>query len=112
MFGSVAKLKLKPGSFEEMLDVAKGFEGWAVKGRVFNAVFRSQSDPDEVWSVVGFDDEATYRANANDPPTAAQAKQWQQLIAAPPDWHDGDRVGLLGGRWPVRNVLQQVSSMS
>jgi hypothetical protein len=59
---------------------------------VFNAVFRSQSDPDEVWSIVGFEDEATYRANANDPQTAGMAEQWQQLIAAPPEWHDGEIV--------------------
>jgi hypothetical protein len=92
MFGSVAKVKLKPGSFEKMLDMMKGLEGRPVKGRVFNAVFRSQSDPDEVWSVVGFEDEATYRANADDPQTTAQAKQWQQLMAAPPEWHDGEIV--------------------
>jgi hypothetical protein len=92
MFGSVAKVKLKPGSLDKMLDMMKGLEGRPVKGRVFNAVFRSQSDPDEVWSVVGFEDEATYRANADDPQTAAQAKQWQQLIAAPPEWHDGEIV--------------------
>jgi quinol monooxygenase YgiN len=92
MFGSVAKVKLKPGSFDKMLDLMKGLEGRPVKGRVFNAVFRSQSDPDEVWSVVGFEDEATYRANADDPQTAAQAKQWQQLMAAPPEWHDGEIV--------------------
>jgi hypothetical protein len=92
MFGSVAKVKLKPGSFEKMLDMMTGLEGRPVKGRVFNTVFRSQSDPDEVWSVVGFEDEATYRANASDPQTAAQAKQWQQLIAAPPEWHDGEIV--------------------
>jgi quinol monooxygenase YgiN len=92
VFGFIAKLKLKPGSFEKMLDLVKGLEGRPVKGRVFVAMYRSQSDPDEAWAVSGFKDETTYRANANDPQTAAQFEQWQQLLAAPPEWHDGEIV--------------------
>src|SRR5450759_1912123 len=61
----------KPGAFEKMFDLSKSnIEGRPVKGRVFNAVFRSQSDPDEIWSVVGVEDEVTYRANANNPQTS------------------------------------------
>ena len=93
MFGSIAKVKLKPGAFEKMFDLTKAnIEGRPVKGRVFNAVFRSQSDPDEIWSVVGFEDEATYRANANNPQTSEVAEQLKQLMAAPPEWHDGEIV--------------------
>jgi hypothetical protein len=55
-------------------------------------VFRSQSDLDEIGSVVGFVDEATYRANANNPQTLAVAEQLKQLMAAPPEWHDGEIV--------------------
>jgi quinol monooxygenase YgiN len=93
MFGSIAKVKLKPGSFEKMFDLTKSnIEGRPVKGRVFNAVFRSQSDPDELWSVVGFENEAAYRANANNPQTSEVAEQLKQLMAAPPEWHDGEIV--------------------
>ncbi len=93
MFGSIAKVKLKPGAFEKMFDLTKSnIEGRPVKGRVFNAVFRSQSDSDEIWSVVGFEDEATYRANANNPQTSEVAEQLKQLMAAPPEWHDGEIV--------------------
>jgi len=93
MFGSIAKVKLKPGSFEKMFDLTRSnIEGRPVKGRVFNAVFRSQSDPDEIWSVVGFEDEASYRANASNPQTSEVADQLKQLMAAPPEWHDGEIV--------------------
>ena len=93
MFGSIAKVKLKPGSFEKMFDLTRSnIEGRPVKGRVFNAVFRSQSDPDEIWSVVGFEDEVTYRANAANPQTSEVADQLRQLMAAPPEWHDGEIV--------------------
>jgi quinol monooxygenase YgiN len=94
MFGTIAKMKLKPGSYEKMQDTMKGFEERPVKGFLFNAVYRSQSDPNEVWLVVGFEDEATYRANADDPQTDQMAQAYQQMLAAPPEWHDGEIVSM------------------
>ena len=94
MFGTVAKMKLKPGSYEKMQDLMKGFEERPVKGFLFNAIYRSQSDLDEVWLVVGFEDEATYRANAADPQTDQMAQQYQQMMAAAPEWHDGEIVSM------------------
>jgi len=77
-----------------MQDVMKGFEEQPVKGFLFNAVYRSQSDPNEVWLVVGFEDEATYRANADNPRTNEMAEQYQKLMAAAPEWHDGEIVSM------------------
>jgi quinol monooxygenase YgiN len=94
MFGTIARMKFKPGAYEKMQDVMKGFEERQVKGFMFNAVYRSQSDPDEVWLVVGFQDEASYRANADDPETDQMAQQYQQLVEAPPEWHDGEIVSM------------------
>ena len=94
MFGTVARMKFKPGSYEKMQDIMKGFEQRQVKGFLFNAVYRSQSDPDDVWLIVGFEDEASYRANANDPDTDKMAQQYQQLLAEPPEWHDGEIVAM------------------
>ena len=94
MFGTIAKMKLKPGSFEKMQEVMKGFEEQEVKGFVFSTVYRSQSDPDEIWLVVGFEDEASYRANAENPETDKMAQTMQQLMAAPPEWHDGEIVSM------------------
>ena len=94
MFGTVARMKLNPGAYEKMQDLMQGFEQREVKGFRFNAVYRSLSDPDEIWLVVGFDDEASYRANAADPQTDQMAQQYQQLLAEPPEWHDGDLVSM------------------
>jgi len=94
MFGTIAKMKFKPGSYEKMQEIMQGFEERQVKGFQFNAVYRSQADPDEVWLVVGFEDEASYRANAEDPRTDEMAKQYQELMAAPPEWHDGEIVSM------------------
>jgi quinol monooxygenase YgiN len=92
MFGTVARMKFKPGAYEKMQDLMKGFEERQAPGFVFTTVFRSQSDPDETWMAVGFEDEASYRANANDPETDKMAQQYQQLLAEPPEWHDGEVI--------------------
>ena len=94
MFGTIARMKLKPGAYEKMQASMKDREAQDVKGFLFNAVYRSKSDPNEVWLVVGFEDEATYRANANDPQTDQMAKAYQQLLAAAPEWHDGEIVSM------------------
>jgi quinol monooxygenase YgiN len=94
MFGTIARMKFKPGSVEKMQEDMKEFEGRQVKGFLFNTVYRSQTDPNEIWLVVGFEDEASYRANAEDPRTDEMAKKMQQLMAAPPEWHDGDIVSM------------------
>ena len=92
MFGTIAKMKFKPAAFEKMQAIMKEFEEREVKGFLFNVLYRSQSDPDEVWLIVGFEDEASYRANAADPRTDKMAKQMQEMMAAPPEWHDGEIV--------------------
>jgi quinol monooxygenase YgiN len=92
MFGSIAKMKVKAGSFEKMIDLVKIVESQPVEGRLFMFVYRSQTDPDEAWAVSGFTDEPTYRADAEDPHKSAQFEQWQQLLAGPPEWHDGEIV--------------------
>ncbi len=94
MFGTVARMKFKPGAFEKMQGLMEGFEQRQVKGFRFNAVYRSQSDPDEVWMIVGFEDEASYRANAEDPQTDQMAQQYKELLEAPPEWHDGEIVSM------------------
>jgi quinol monooxygenase YgiN len=75
-----------------------GFEHRQVKGFLFDAVSRSQSDPDEVWLIVGFEDEASYGANAEDPQTDQMAQQYQQLLAAPPERHDREIVSMTARR--------------
>jgi quinol monooxygenase YgiN len=87
-------MKFKPGQFEKMQELMKGFEEREVAGFMFNAAYRSKSDPDEVWLVIGFEDEASYRANADDPKTNEMAQQYQELMAASPEWHDGEIVSM------------------
>jgi quinol monooxygenase YgiN len=94
MFGTVARMKFKPGAYEKMEALMKGFEERNAPGFLFTAVYRSQSDPNDTWLTVGFEDEASYRANANDPETDKMSKQYMELLAEPPEWHDGEIVSM------------------
>ena len=94
MFGTIAKMQLKPGSLEKMQALMKTQEDRQAKGFVFSTVLQSQSDPNEIWLTVGFEDEASYRANADDPETDKMAQEYQQMLSAPPEWHDGEIVSM------------------
>jgi quinol monooxygenase YgiN len=94
MFGTIARMRFKPGGYDEMAKLMDGFEQRQVDGFVFTAVYRSKSDPDETWLVVAFEDEASYRANANDPETDKMAQAYQKLLTGPPEWHDGEIVSM------------------
>ncbi len=54
-----------------------------------------------IWLVVGFEDEASYRANAEDPRTDEMARNMQQLMSAPPEWHDGEIVSMTRAEDPA-----------
>ncbi len=84
MFGTIARMQLKPGSYEKMMEL----------GQAQEARQTSQSDPNEVWLTVAFEDEASYRANADDPETDKMSQEYQKLLAAPPEWHDGEIVNM------------------
>lgn len=95
MFGTVAKMTFKPGAFEKMQELMQQQEDRQAEGFVFTNVLRSKDDPNEVWLIVGFEDEASYRANADDPETNKMAESYQPLMAAPPEWHDGEFVSMM-----------------
>ena len=45
--------------------------------------------------IIVLPDEASYRANADDPQTDEMSKSYQPLMAAPPEWHDGEIVTMM-----------------
>jgi hypothetical protein len=52
---------------------------------------------DELWGVAVFEDEATYRANANDPEQHKEYERFRQHLVADPEWHDGTIEAWPGG---------------
>jgi quinol monooxygenase YgiN len=92
MYGTVARIKIKPGTFEK-------FQAWSEEqsqassdGAVAVTVFQTNEDPDQLYMVVVFKDEESYYANADRPETNANYEKMAQYFADEPQWYDGEVV--------------------
>lgn len=86
-FGSVFKLTPRPGQNQAIKDLLMGGRPVGeVKGFVAAHIF---DRGDEMWGVAIFEDEQTYRDNANDPEQDKEYQKLRALLAADPEWHDG-----------------------
>jgi len=89
MYGTIAKLKAKKGSIEQLRKMEMGRQP---AGFVGSYVFQSDASSDELWLVAIFKDKATYLANAESPEQDKEFHELMQHLAAEPEWHDGEIV--------------------
>ena len=87
MFGSVFRMQAKPGKKQELIQAMMDN---ARKPAGMRGAYMYDTGGDEVWGVAIFDDEKTYRANASDPAQDKEFQVWRALLAADPEWHDGN----------------------
>ena len=91
MFGSVARMRLKESvtdaQLQELVDTM-------TKDRPPSGValllYRSSSNPRELWVAGAFESREAYNANANTPEQNARFQRLSALLDGPPEWHDGD----------------------
>lgn len=89
MYGTVARLRCKPGGVEWVrawmeVQSKRDMTGW-----VSTTLFAADTEPNEVWITVLFDSKEAYFANANTP---IQDQLYHQMLTGleePPEWHDG-----------------------
>jgi quinol monooxygenase YgiN len=91
MYGTIARLRVKPGKEEELLTFGRD-EEVQIPGVVFQYVYRMDADPNEFYLVVGFESREAYEANAASPEQHARFKQYRAWLDADPEWHDGEIV--------------------
>ena len=92
MYGTVARLKIKPGAEELLRQLARDVEADRIPGFVFQHVYRMDAGPEEYILVVAFESKNDYVANANSPEQAARYRRYRDLLASDPEWHDGEIV--------------------
>ena len=88
MFGTVAKMRLKPGAEVVLMAWSQALLG-NITGMVSITVYRSTDDPRTLWVSSVFESEEAYRANAESP---EQHRRWQQMRSVVEDdieWNDG-----------------------
>jgi hypothetical protein len=67
-------------------------EGSSIPGYVTQYVFQMDRNSNELYLVVIFTDRASYVANAQSPEQNARYQEMRALLAADPEWHDGEVI--------------------
>jgi quinol monooxygenase YgiN len=92
MFGTDARLRLKPGSEPQMQALMKEYEALPMRGHVRTTVYRTDADANEYLMTVVFTDRDAYRANAESPEQHARYEKMAALLDAEPEWNDGEVI--------------------
>lgn len=92
MYGTVARMKAKPGAEAQLGEQMRIFEQAHVDGAVGSYVYQMDSDPNEYYLAVIFTSKEAYVANASAPEQDARYRQLLQFLDGPPEWHDGEIV--------------------
>jgi hypothetical protein len=92
MYGTVARMRIKAGMEAAMQADMKSYEGLAIPGYVGTTVYKMDSDANEYYVAVVFEDRESYRRNADDPAQDARYQQMLAYIDGEPEWHDGEIV--------------------
>jgi len=92
MYGTVARMRVKPGVEAQLQDMMRQYEMQPPAGYRMTYVYRMDDDPNTYFLAVVFDSKAAYVANAESPEQDARYQQMVALLEGPPEWHDGEIV--------------------
>ena len=92
MYGTIGRMRAKPGTEGRLQAEMERFEEARVPGALAVYVYRMDADPQEYYLAVIFADRAAYRANAESPEQNARFQALMALMAGEPEWHDGEIV--------------------
>jgi hypothetical protein len=85
-------MTVAPGKLEDFKNYIREYEGVDLDGHLWTHVFQADSDSNEFWLAVAFDDAHSYRANADDPAQHERFVRLRALLVSDPEWHDGTVV--------------------
>jgi quinol monooxygenase YgiN len=92
MYGTIARMRLKPGQEGAMQETMREYETLNVPGYVSSTVYKMDEDSNEFYMAVVFEDQASYRANAESPEQNARYEKMMEMLDGEPEWHDGEIV--------------------
>jgi quinol monooxygenase YgiN len=92
MYGTVARMRLRPGMEGQLKEDMARYETLKIPGFVSTMVYRMDRDPNELYMAVAFKDKESYVANARDPKQDERFKRMRAFLAADPEWHDGEII--------------------
>ena len=92
MYGTVARLTIKPGKEAEFMAQGQNEDDLKVPGHIGELIYRMDADPNTYFMAVIFDSKESYIANAE---SAGQNERYEEMVAlldGPPEWHDGEII--------------------
>ncbi|MCX6020217.1 MAG: antibiotic biosynthesis monooxygenase [Chloroflexi bacterium] len=92
MYGTVARLRLKPGSESKLIEHLRQYETSQTPGAVSAQLYRLDATPSECLLAVTFSSKEAYAANASSPEQEARYRQMMELLEGEPVWQDGEIV--------------------
>lgn len=92
MYGTVARLQVKPGSLEALQKWGSSGDSGTIHGFIGTYLYQMDTNPNELYLTVIFTDKASYVANAQDPAQHSRYLEMRSYLAAEPEWHDGEIV--------------------
>lgn len=97
MFGTVARLKVKPGRSDELIALGRRWtrDEFERSGQIAELFFKVDDCDDEFYLVAAFPDRKSYLSNADHPRTRKHFEKLRELLSCDPEWNDGVIVDML-----------------
>jgi quinol monooxygenase YgiN len=92
MFGTVGRLKVKPGKIDELKAAFEGDTGREIDGSIAFYVYQVEGKENELILAVVFRDKESYMKNADDPAQDERYRTLVDLLEGPPSWEDGEII--------------------
>jgi antibiotic biosynthesis monooxygenase (ABM) superfamily enzyme len=92
MYGTIARFQVKPGAEEKLLALGREWDSMTIPGYKGTYIYRMDSGGGEYYMAVAFESKEAYHANAESPDQDARYQQMRGLLAADPEWHDGEII--------------------
>jgi antibiotic biosynthesis monooxygenase (ABM) superfamily enzyme len=96
MYGTIARMRLKPGMEEQLRSFSEDVNAVPMPGYLAEYVYRMDQDANEYYLVVIFENKETYVANAESPDQHQRYQRMVAMLEGEPEWHDGEIVDM----WP------------
>jgi hypothetical protein len=97
MYGTVAKMRVKPGMEQQLIELSKDEDMVGIPGLVSSIIYKMDSDPNEYYLAVIFESKDAYDKNADSPEQHARYQEYMKCLEGDPEWHDGEIVYRTGG---------------
>lgn len=92
MYGTVARMPVSADNVEALRKEMEREDYTEVPGFRQSFMLMPDEPGGDVYVVAVFDDKDTYTKNADDPAQHERYLRYRALLAAEPEWHDGELV--------------------